>query len=102
MGETNTAMRDPAFYEWHTYVDDFYKLHKRMLAPYTEKELGCPNIVVKNLEILDGENAITDTLQTFWQMSEVNLSSGLDYVGSGAIRVKFKHLNYEHYQYKYE
>lgn len=35
MGDTKTAMRDPIFYRWHSFLDDIFEEHKRKLHPYT-------------------------------------------------------------------
>lgn len=39
MGQNTTAMRDPAFYAWHAYVDDIFQTYKELLEPYDEKKV---------------------------------------------------------------
>ncbi|KAH9640838.1 hypothetical protein HF086_014424 [Spodoptera exigua] len=34
MGDSATAMRDPVFYRWHSYIDDLFQLYKYKLNPY--------------------------------------------------------------------
>lgn len=35
IGDVTTAMRDPAFYKWHGYLDDIFERHKEKLPSYT-------------------------------------------------------------------
>lgn len=37
MGDTSTALRDPAFYRWHKYLDQLFDQYKRTLGPYELK-----------------------------------------------------------------
>lgn len=39
MGEPSTALRDPLFYRWHAYLNRLFRMHKRNLNPYAEKEV---------------------------------------------------------------
>lgn len=39
MGEPATALRDPVFYRWHSYLADIFQLHKKNLEPYSNKEV---------------------------------------------------------------
>lgn len=39
MGDTSTAMRDPAFYRVHAFVDYIYNAFKETLPPYTRTEV---------------------------------------------------------------
>lgn len=39
MGDNRTAMRDPLFYRWHTFIDDVFVEHKKLLPPYTEDQV---------------------------------------------------------------
>lgn len=39
MGDSATAMRDPVFYRWHSYIDDLFQLYKYKLNPYTDDKV---------------------------------------------------------------
>lgn len=63
-----------------------FQVHKEKLPPYTEKDIGYKSINVTSLQVksVDG----TDTpniLKTFWQQSDVDLSSGMDFLPRGNI-----------------
>lgn len=34
MSESAVSMRDPSFYSYHTFIDNFFELYKQRLAPY--------------------------------------------------------------------
>lgn len=40
MGDVSTAMRDPAFYTFHAFVDDLFQEYKTTLVPYTVQQVG--------------------------------------------------------------
>lgn len=99
MGDTTTAMRDPVFYRWHTYINSLFELHKQTLMPYTDAELGLENVKIDNVELLCG-GQLTNELRTFWQRTSVNLQNGLDFAANQAVYVAHTHLNYEKFSYK--
>lgn len=35
MGDSSTAMRDPVFYRWHSYIDDIFQEFKATIPRYT-------------------------------------------------------------------
>lgn len=39
MGDNKTAMRDPAFYRWHSFINDVFQEHKKMLPKYTTEQV---------------------------------------------------------------
>lgn len=39
MGDTATAMRDPVFYRWHSYIDDIFQEYKATLPGYSVKNV---------------------------------------------------------------
>lgn len=84
MGDSATAMRDPVFYRWHAYVDDIFQEHKERLPAYTQPELTYDGIQVGSVEV-QPENGTTNTFQTYWQQSDLNLSRGLDFVPRGNV-----------------
>jgi Hemocyanin, ig-like domain/Hemocyanin, copper containing domain len=114
VGESMTAMRDPVFYRIHALVNDIFNQHKFTLPRYTvpqvlsfllntsaEKiqiaiyyaQLNFPGVRVTGIE-LSTPNAPTNTFQTFWQKSLVDLSRGVDFFERGPIFAKFTHLNH--------
>lgn len=50
MGENTVSMRDPAFYRWHSHIDDIFDTHKRKLNPYTTQQLTYPGIQVRAIQ----------------------------------------------------
>lgn len=42
-----------------------------------------------------------NTLNTFWMMSDLDLSNGLDFSDRGAVYVRFTHLNHRPFRYVY-
>lgn len=98
MGDSATAMRDPVFYRWHAYVDDLFQLHKGSLPRYTEARLNFPGITVSSIDV-DISGGRRNTLQTFWQQSDVNLSRGMDFVPRGGVFARFTHLQHTPFTY---
>ncbi|XP_055605244.1 phenoloxidase 8-like [Uranotaenia lowii] len=97
MGDTTTACRDPIFFRWHTFVDDVFRRHKNRLVPYTASELSYSNIqvakvVAKVQSSPTSQSAADNTLLTFWQRSQVDLGTGLDFGPSGNVFATFTHL----------
>ncbi|KAF4527981.1 hypothetical protein B566_EDAN016777 [Ephemera danica] len=78
MGDTATAMRDPVFYRWHAYINDVFLEHKNTLPRYTVPQLAFQGIRITDIEVVT-PNFERNTLQTFWQKSDVDLSRGLDF-----------------------
>jgi len=75
MGFTQTAVRDPAFFRWHSYIDSFPARYKRNLGPYTESEIIFPEVGVADffVESMDRRNI----LRTFIEATTVNLDTNL-------------------------
>lgn len=44
MGDSATAMRDPAFYRWHAYINYMFEQYKHRLPPYTVQQVNYKNI----------------------------------------------------------
>lgn len=99
IGDSATAMRDPAFYRWHAYVDDMFQQHKERLTPYTEQQLTFQGIRVSGIQV-QPNNAAANTFQTFWQQSDVDLSRGMDFVPRGNVFARFTHLQHTDFQYQ--
>ncbi|KAF9815719.1 hypothetical protein SFRURICE_009236 [Spodoptera frugiperda] len=82
MGDSATAMRDPVFYRWHSYIDDLFQLYKVKLTPYGDDKLDFPGVRVSSVS-LEGA-AGRNTLGTFWELSTVDLGRGLDFTPRGS------------------
>lgn len=39
MGDPTTALRDPVFYRWHSFIDDVFRQFKDSLPPYTRDKV---------------------------------------------------------------
>lgn len=100
MGDTATAMRDTIFYNWHTFINDLFLLHKDKLPPYTNDELNFNGIEVSKVELADEKGNFVDELKTFWQKSVIDLENGLDFSAPGTLLARLTHLNYETFSYK--
>lgn len=101
MGSTTTAVRDPFFFRWHSFIDDLFLRHKETLPPYSNDELKYDNVHITEIEFISTEtDATTTELKTFWQKTDVNISNGLDFQASGPTYVRFTHLNYEPFSYR--
>lgn len=84
MGDSATAMRDPVFYRWHAYVDDVFQEHKESLTPYTLPELEYAGIQITGVTVQPDSGA-TGTFQTHWQLSDIDLSRGMDFTPRGDV-----------------
>ncbi|KAJ3650840.1 hypothetical protein Zmor_016918 [Zophobas morio] len=99
MGDSATAMRDPVFYRWHSYIDDIFQEYKATLPRYSENQLNYPGITVSNIEI-QSQGSPKNTFNTFWQQSDVDLSRGMDFQPRGSVFVRFTHLQHQPFTYK--
>lgn len=88
MGEPTTAARDPIFYRWHAFVDDIFQTHKELLPSYTVAELNFPGLQVSNIAV-QSEMGAANTFQTHWQQSDINFSSGLDFLPRGNVFARY-------------
>jgi tyrosinase len=94
-----TAMRDPAFYTLHAYVDDIFQEHKRRLTPYSLQQLSYPGVSVTGVQVVPDRGS-TNSFQTFWHQSDVDFSRGLDFVmARGNVFARFTHLNHTPFTY---
>ena len=64
-------------------------------------ELAYNGITVSsvNVQITSGKNAKPNTLLTYWQKSDVDLSTGLDFGPQGNIYAQFTHLQHAPFEY---
>ncbi|XP_065076334.1 phenoloxidase 2 [Ochlerotatus camptorhynchus] len=98
MGDVATAMRDPVFYRWHAFIDDIFQEYKIKLPPYTKSQLTYEGISVTGIAV-QSEGAPTNTMHTYWQQSDVDLSRGMDFVPRGNVFARFTHLQHAPYMY---
>ncbi|KAK7871345.1 hypothetical protein R5R35_007603 [Gryllus longicercus] len=99
MGDPTTAMRDPVFYRWHAFVNDLFTAHKRTLTPYTEEQLNFPGMQVTEAAVLTRGARQPNQFLTFWQKSDIDISTGIDFVPGGPILVRVTHLQHEPFTY---
>ncbi|XP_058055483.1 phenoloxidase 2 [Anopheles bellator] len=98
MGDVATAMRDPVFYRWHSYIDDIFQEHKNKLTPYTRSQLTFDGMSITDITV-QPEDGPANTFQTFWQQSDVDLSRGMDFVPRGNVFARFTHLQHSPFVY---
>ncbi|CAB3222263.1 unnamed protein product [Arctia plantaginis] len=97
MGDSATAMRDPVFYRWHSYIDDLFVSYKNQLPPYGIDKLNFPGIRVNGIHI-EG-SAGRNIFGTRWELSTVELTHGLDFTPRGSVTARFTHLQHEPFKY---
>lgn len=96
MGDVATAMRDPVFYRWHSFIDGVFLKYKNTLAQYNpERQFAFDGITVNacGVQITKG-NPAPNNLLTYWQRSDVDLSAGLDFGPNGNVYAQFTHLQH--------
>lgn len=98
IGDSATAMRDPIFYRWHAYIDDMFQEFKATLPTYGVDRLDYTGVTVTGIEIRS-EGSANNTLNTFWQQSDVDLSRGMDFQERGSIFARFTHLQHTEFTY---
>lgn len=89
IGESATAIRDPAFYKWHAFIDQYFQIHKEKLRPYNEKEIGYDSISVSSIEVNTDGSTVPNVFNTFWQQSDIDLSRGMDFIPRGNIFARY-------------
>ncbi|CAG4933311.1 unnamed protein product [Colias eurytheme] len=103
IGDEATTMRDPFFYRWHAFVDDTFQKFKESstVRPYTRSELENPGVRISSVRV-QSSTGDQNTLNTFWMMSDVDLSRGLDFSNRGPVYARFTHLNHRDFEYVIE
>lgn len=102
LSDTSTSCRDPVFFRWHKMVDNLCVKLKNRLPPYQNKDLAFNGIAIQKLDILNASTnkpVDRDELNTFWQISTINLEYGLDFHVNQPVLVQTTHLNYRQYKY---
>lgn len=102
MGDVTTAMRDPIFYRWHSFIESVFVRYKNTLPSYNVAQHFAYNGVTVdsiNVQITRGKNPSANTLLTFWQKSDVDLAAGLDFGPKGNVYAEFTHLQHAPFEY---
>ncbi|XP_058464646.1 phenoloxidase 8-like [Malaya genurostris] len=103
MGDVTTAMRDPIFYRWHGMIDEVFRRHKDRLDPYNSAQLSFPGVTVNSVGVqLNRANTPPNVLLTYWQRSQVDLASGLDFGPAGNVFASFTHLQHAPFSFRVE
>lgn len=85
MADVATAMRDPTFYRWHSFINSICVKYKNTLPAYTRPQLAFEGITVDNVSVqISSSRSNPNVLLTYWQKSDVDLAAGLDF-GPGNI-----------------
>ncbi|XP_035911269.1 phenoloxidase 2-like [Anopheles stephensi] len=101
VGEFQTAMRDPAFYRLHAQVDNMFHRYKRTLQPYNANQLAYAGVQIQTFGVqLNRANAPANVLLTYWQRSQIDLATGLDFGPQGNIFASFTHLQHAPFTYR--
>lgn len=103
MGDVATAMRDPFFYRWHSFIDQLFTRFKNSLPAYVPStDFYFENVVVNEVNVKITNNKLNtplNALLTYLQYSEVDLSAGLDFGAQGNVYAKFTHLQHAPFDY---
>lgn len=102
MGDVATAMRDPIFYRWHTFIDNLFKRFKNQQPQYQPNtHFAFDGVVVQSVtaKIANKSNAPENALLTYLQRSDVDLAAGLDFGPQGNVFAQFTHLQHAPFNY---
>ncbi|XP_059487955.1 phenoloxidase 2-like isoform X2 [Neocloeon triangulifer] len=103
MGETSTAMRDPAFYKVHAMVDNIFNSFKETLPPYTVPELNFPAVEVTSISLQSDQSDVLNKLETHWEKFTISLNRSLDFLGepngNHIVSIKTDRLQHVPFQY---
>lgn len=101
MGDVATAMRDPFFYRWHSFIDLLFARFKNLLPSYnpaTDFNFSDVSVDEISVKITKGKTPL-NALLTFVQHSDVDLSAGLDFGAQGNVYAQFTHLQHAPFDY---
>ncbi|KAE8573783.1 Putative prophenoloxidase [Halyomorpha halys] len=104
MSDTATAMRDPIFYRWHSFINYLFQEYKNTLPSYTKEQLAFPGVKVTSIEVqTDGASTkAKNKLITFWQQTDIDLSLGMDFEKSEPVFARITRLQHKPFSYKIE
>jgi len=94
MGFAETAMRDPAFFKWHKFTDDFFLEYKGLLGPYSHSDLSYPGVEVVSLSVTSGGRY--NRLRTFTEFTTLELDENMLSTMNGTI-LRYERLNHDPY-----
>jgi len=94
MGYAETAMRDPVFWNWHKFTDDFFTDYKSKLGPYENFELDFPGVQVTSISSTSGGKR--NHLRTFTDFNTLELDRNLLTTMNGTI-MRYERLNHDPY-----
>nr|CCA94923.1 hemocyanin subunit b [Mastigoproctus giganteus] len=97
MSDTATSLRDPIFYRWHRFIDDMLLEYKKSLPHYTKHQLGFTGVEIKSTCIRAKK---TDEITTFFTKDELNISRAYNMARTGAIKIRYQHIDHEPFTYK--
>jgi len=104
MFDTATAVRDPVFFRWHKHIDEVFLRHKNTLPPYTPENLLFPGVKITDFNIRTVDRT-PNTLVTFWEQHDIDLSRGLDFGRTnfnnlGPVWARYTHIQHEPFSYR--
>uniref|UniRef100_A0A1B0DRK7 Tyrosinase copper-binding domain-containing protein n=1 Tax=Phlebotomus papatasi TaxID=29031 RepID=A0A1B0DRK7_PHLPP len=104
MGDVTTAMRDPIFYRWHSFIDQIFQKYKNILPAYnTNTQLAYDGITVQSIMCqMNQRNTPANVILTYWQRGELNLGAGLDFGPQGNVFAQFTHLQHAPFSWRIE
>ncbi|XP_055606343.1 phenoloxidase 2 [Uranotaenia lowii] len=103
MGDVTTAMRDPFFYRWHGMIDEIFRKLKDRFDPYPANQLEFQGVTVNSVSVqLNRAKTPPNVLLTYWQKSQVDLASGLDFGPEGNVFASFTHLQHAPFAFRVE
>lgn len=102
MGDVATAMRDPIFYRWHSFIDTVFLRLKNLQPQYQpQTDFAFGGVTVQSVQVkIDKANAPANSLLTYWQKSDVDLAAGLDFGPQGNVFAQFTHLQHAPFGYE--
>lgn len=102
MGDVTTAMRDPIFYRWHSFIESVFVRHKDLLPEYNAAQhFSFDNVTVQSIAVqISRGNAAPNILLTYWQRSDVDLAAGLDFGPEGNVYAQFTHMQHAPFEYQ--
>jgi hypothetical protein len=98
MEHHQTAIRDPAFFRLHKYIDNIFKEHKDSLPPYTAQEIGFPGVHLTSV-------GVEEKLETYFEDFEFDLKMAVDSsesVNEVDVSATVSRLNHNDFTYKFE
>ncbi|XP_023344481.1 hemocyanin F chain [Eurytemora carolleeae] len=96
MGFPQTSMRDPIFYRWHTFIENFFLRYKERLGPYPSADLDFPEVQVDNFWVTSqGQNNV---IRTFYDVGTVSLDGNL-LRSLGVGNIQYERLNNQGYTF---